>query len=43
MMNRILKVSLIQMHTIPQDLERNINLALKMAKKSVKNGAKLIV
>ncbi|WP_297812086.1 carbon-nitrogen hydrolase family protein [uncultured Helicobacter sp.] len=42
-MNRILKVSLIQMHTIPQDLERNINLALKMAKKSVKNGAKLIV
>ncbi|WP_298495303.1 carbon-nitrogen hydrolase family protein [Helicobacter sp. UBA3407] len=38
-----LKVSLIQMQTIPQDLEGNLALALKMAKKSIKNGAKLIV
>lgn len=39
----LLKVSLIQMQTTPKDLEGNLALALKMAKKSVKKGAKLIV
>ncbi|MDE5603671.1 MAG: carbon-nitrogen hydrolase family protein [Helicobacter sp.] len=42
-MNNKLKVSLIQMHSIPRDVEGNLEIALKLAKKGVENGSKLIV
>lgn len=42
-MEQKLKVSLIQMHSIPQNVEGNLALALNLAQEGVENGSKLIV